>query len=119
MSCALWADASACAILYELESPAERDAFRDTLTTENALSVLADPAPGPEDTVIERDRQREVEEFVNTLPPQLRLITDRFYWHGESQTQIAGDLGVTRSAVCHALRRVERRGRAFFGVRLG
>lgn len=53
--------------------------------------------------------------FIRALPRPLASIVIRHYWHGETQTEIAEDLGVTRSAISHALSKVNRLGREFFG----
>lgn len=56
--------------------------------------------------------------FLETIPNNLRSIVFRHYWLGQTQTFIAEELGVTRSAVCHALARAHKLGREFFGVTL-
>jgi len=52
-----------------------------------------------------------VRRFVAGLSPYLRCVALRLFWEDQSQTEIAAALGVSRSAICHAVRRLEKRGR--------
>lgn len=57
-----------------------------------------------------------VREFVAGLPGNLSEIAIRHYWLNQSQVEIATDLGLSRSAICHALARVHKLGRKVFAL---
>jgi len=71
---------------------------------------IPDPAPGIEEHLHQRQLRVALKRFVVELSPHLRCIVIRHYWFGQSQSEIAKYLGTTRSAVCHALRRVHKLG---------
>lgn len=72
--------------------------------------MVIDPSPSVEVALNEVQLSREVRKFVLGLSPALRCIVVRHYWLGQSQTDIARALGVTRSAINHALARVYQLG---------
>lgn len=80
------------------------------------IDQLAAPVGTVEMNLIESETLAEitarVQAFVARLSPRLRCVALRIYWGGQSQTEIAAALGVTRSAICHAARRLERLGRS-------
>ena len=45
------------------------------------------------------DRDRELWAVVGTLPPKYRAVVHLYYYEGYSQEEIAGILGITRTAV--------------------
>jgi DNA-directed RNA polymerase specialized sigma24 family protein len=73
--------------------------------TEDALATLL-----YEETLV------ELSQFVISLSPRLRDIVRRHYWQEQSQVEIAEALGVTRSAICHALAKIADLGRQYFGI---
>lgn len=101
----------------------------------SSLNEPADPGadpddPGAEEEVIDRFADPEVDieadlirlealaaitppvrAFVAGLSPLLRCVALRRFWEDQSQIEIAAALGVSRSAICHAVRRLERQGR--------
>lgn len=79
---------------------------------------IPDPAPSPETSVANALDHERVRAFVQSLPPLEREVVRRHYWAGERQADIARDLGVTRSAICHMLARVHRVGRGHFGIKV-
>ena len=105
-------------------------ASRASLVTDVSLDLLDEQEPGlgfrfvdencPVADVATQVADDEVAagiaRFVDSLPTRLRDIVHRHYWLGQSQTEIAEDLGVTRSAVCHAIGKVTRLGRRHFGI---
>jgi DNA-directed RNA polymerase specialized sigma24 family protein len=90
--------------------------------TENAvddvaevIDQLTDPADSVEIDMINRETRAAAEcrvrAFVAGLSPYLRCVALRLYWEEQSQSEIAVALGRSRSAICHAVRRLERLGR--------
>lgn len=68
--------------------------------------LIADPTPNQE-AVMENNQLRDrVRRFVCSLNPHLSCIAIRHYWLDQNQSEIADSLGVSRSAVCHAIRRI-------------
>lgn len=66
----------------------------------------------PLDEQVDRDRARvAVNEFVHDLSERDQLIVIRLFWWGDTQSQIAADLGVSNMAVSKAKARILRRGR--------
>jgi RNA polymerase sigma-70 factor (ECF subfamily) len=47
----------------------------------------------------EDDHDRELWSVVGTLPPKYRAVVHLYYYEGYSQEEIAGILGITRTAV--------------------
>ena len=47
--------------------------------------------------------------YKNELTPLERVFVMRCLINGEKQTDVAADLGVTRSAVCHGVSRAKKR----------
>jgi DNA-directed RNA polymerase specialized sigma24 family protein len=52
-----------------------------------------------------------VDAFVNGLPDRDRVIINRLFWLGHTQTQVAADLGVSKMAISKAVARICALGR--------
>jgi DNA-directed RNA polymerase specialized sigma24 family protein len=78
--------------------------------------VVRDPEAPDEATILTTMTLAKLPAFLDTLSPTLRAITHAYYWLGQTQAEIAVALGVTQSAIAHALARVHRLGRRFFGM---
>ena len=52
-----------------------------------------------ENMVFTDDRDRELWAIVGTLPPKYRAVIHLYYYEGYNQEEIAGILGITRTAV--------------------
>src|SRR3569623_310475 len=78
--------------------------------------LVADPDGLDEDRLHDGILSKKLPSFLEELTPRLREIVHRYYWLEHTQAEIAKDLGVTQSAVAHALRNVSRLGRRFFGI---
>lgn len=109
--------ASACAAFFEIGSLDELTHDQDD-DLAAVIETIPDASPDVETGYIEREQLEQVPRFLASLPPRLRDIVYRHYWLDQSQAEIADALGVTRSAVCHALAKVKRLGQNFFGVRM-
>jgi RNA polymerase sigma factor (sigma-70 family) len=81
------------------------------LLTDLGFDIEAD-IPEPEHGLATAQAVAAVHTFVRGLPPRDRSIIDRHFWRGESQTDIARDLGVSKMAVSKAIARICKRGRA-------
>ena len=99
-----------------LNAPAQpdrdTDAFRDD---EEVLDRLVDPAVDIEADLIRLEALAvilpRVQAFIAGLSPYLRCVALRLFWENQTQVEIAAAFGVSRSAICHAVRRLERQGR--------
>ena len=58
---------------------------------------------GPENELINREYQNQVENALNTLSKQQRRIVHLYYFENLNQSQIAADLGLTQADVSMAL----------------
>jgi RNA polymerase sigma factor (sigma-70 family) len=72
---------------------------------------LYDRASRPSEILEQRQAMRALGEFLVTLSDREREIVERFYWHGESQTAIAVDFGVSKMAISKAVKRILERAR--------
>jgi DNA-directed RNA polymerase specialized sigma24 family protein len=75
------------------------------------VDLIADPLADFEADILEAESTGLVWSFMENLNPTLRCIALRRYYLDQSHLEIAGELGVTRSAISHALRRIHRLGR--------
>jgi len=94
--------------LNELADLPDADAQQSGL---ELIDLVVDPLADVEAPVLADEAQLLVRDFLVQLPPVLRCIAFRHFWLEQSQAEIAKDLGVTRSAICHGLSRVFRTGR--------
>lgn len=70
-------------------------------------SVLRDEAPDPECQVIRRQQETLFAEWVRRMPPQLREVVELRVTGGHSAKEIAGQLGVSESAIKSRLWRAQ------------
>jgi RNA polymerase sigma factor (sigma-70 family) len=78
--------------------------------------AIVDPIAPSEGAIVSSLMAAKVRAFVETLPPRTREVVVRYYWDEERQEDIAHDLGISQSAVAHALRRAHAMGRQYFGL---
>lgn len=67
--------------------------------------ALCEPAPGPEEVIAGRERDRAVQRLLAELPPKDRRVIVLRYWAGLSYAEIARLTGATLSAVKSRLHR--------------
>lgn len=88
-----------------------RGVGRDTWKLDNHLWY------DPEDDIIDRIDGREEEEYISpvnglelleVLPENLKDITYRYYWLGETQSNIGKSYGVKRSWICQLLSKARK-----------
>jgi RNA polymerase sigma factor (sigma-70 family) len=90
--------------LDSISSPAGHDG-------ETEPFEVLDPSDDPREQLEELELTEAAAQFVRSLSPkQARLVT-ALYWEGRTQSDIARELGVSRTAVSKAVRKIERAGR--------
>jgi RNA polymerase sigma factor (sigma-70 family) len=72
---------------------------------------LTDPEPLADQLIEHADAMAAVRAFVTSLPPRDREILRRIYWGGETQTQVAAQLKVSKMAISKSVARLFRQGR--------
>jgi RNA polymerase sigma factor FliA len=61
---------------------------------------LACERPGPEVIVIDDERERLIEDAIDSLPTRHGAVIRGYYYDGRKLLDLAGDFGVTESRVC-------------------
>lgn len=69
---------------------------------------LPDDRPRPEESALDRERDRTIHALLQELSPQYRLAIVLRYWHGLSYEEMAEVMGSTVSAVKSCLHRARR-----------
>ena len=87
-----------------LRARARRESRQGELSPE-----LADPAPGPEEEVLRRERAEALRRALNTLKAADLRLFYRKYYYLQSTARIAAELGTTPRAVEGRLYRIRRR----------
>jgi DNA-directed RNA polymerase specialized sigma subunit len=72
---------------------------------------IADPSPGPLGACEAEEVHVAVSVFVRSLAPRDREIVRRLFWLGETQTEVAQYLGVSKMAISKAMAKIAGRGR--------
>lgn len=71
--------------------------------------TMADPAPGPEDQVLARERAARIQAAVKRLSGLDQSLFYRKYCYFQTAEQMAAELGLTRRAVESRLYRLKKR----------
>lgn len=71
--------------------------------------------PGPEETVLQRERRAAVQRALEELPAGSRALLYRKYYYRQSTAQIAAELGLTERVVEGKLYRLKKRLRKSLG----
>jgi len=100
-----------------LNETATPDEFGVTETCEIG-DLIVDPSVDIHGDLERKQICSLVRRFVLSLSRNLQCIVVRHYVFGHKQSKIADDLGVSRSAVCHALKRVNRLGLRYLEPKL-
>jgi len=80
----------------------------DGETAELAIALAADPAPTPQQQIIEDERERAAAELISALPEDSRETLLLFYREGQSSQQVAALLGLSDAAVRKRLSRARQ-----------
>mgnify|MGYP005816295263 CR=1 FL=1 len=83
--------------------------------TEELSPAMADPAPGPEELLLRKERARAIREAVNGLGEVDRSLFYRKYYYLQSTAQMAAELGLTERRVEGRLRRLRLKLRKVLG----
>ena len=70
---------------------------------------LPDPAPGPEEQLLQKERIQALERALNTLPARDRNLVYRKYYYLQTTARMAAELGLTERAVEGKLYRIRRK----------
>lgn len=68
-----------------------------------------DPAPGPEEQLLQKERIQALERALNALPARDRNLVYRKYYYLQSTARMAAELGLTERAVEGKLYRIRRK----------
>ncbi|MBO9355679.1 sigma-70 family RNA polymerase sigma factor [Bordetella petrii] len=68
------------------------------------LHMIADPAPGPAQTVEARSDMAVLLERVSRMPPRRRDIFVRVHWEGMAHKDVAKQLGISTRTVTYELK---------------
>ena len=77
--------------------------------------LVPDLSPSIDELIEQEELGEQVNTFVSQLKPSLRCIAWRRYWQDQPSVDIARDMGVSPSAISHALRRINELGRRSLG----
>lgn len=99
-----------------------RNAALDRARKNNRVEAAGEISPEipseeltPEEAVLRRERKAAVNQALNRLPAQERLLFYRKYYYRQSNAQIASELGTTERAVEGKLYRLKKRLRSMLG----
>lgn len=95
-----------------------RDGRRGYRSTEELAQGTPDPAPGPEEVVLHRERAQRLQRAIDRLGTGDRSLFYRKYFYLQSTAQIAAELGLTQRGVEGRLRRLRLRLRKELGGEL-
>ena len=68
-----------------------------------------DPAPGPEEQLLQKERIQALERALNALPARDRNLVYRKYYYLQTTARMAAELGLTERAVEGKLYRIRRK----------
>ena len=71
--------------------------------------TLADPAPGPEEQLLQKERIQALERALSALSARDRNLVYRKYYYLQSTARMAAELGLTERAVEGRLYRIRRK----------
>src|SRR5262249_37909508 len=70
-----------------------------------------DPGRLPDRQLEWADATKAIRAFVASLSPRDQEIVRRLFWQGQTQAEVASDLGVTKMAISKVMARITRLGR--------
>jgi RNA polymerase sigma factor (sigma-70 family) len=91
--------------LDELSAQPDADGF-------NSFDIADEDTLSPDEQIAQAEGFTAVDAFVNTLTERDQLIVRRLFWLGDTQTQIASDLGVSKMAISKVVARIRSHGRS-------
>ena len=93
----------------------KRGALRRERGQEEMRESLADPAPGPEESLLRKERALRLQKAVEKLRGEEQTLFYRKYYYLQSTAQMAAELGLSQRAVEGRLRRLRSRLRKELG----
>jgi RNA polymerase sigma factor (sigma-70 family) len=72
-----------------------------------------DPTFGPEQLLADSQLKSAIAAFIDTLQPRDQELVKRVFWQGHSQSAVAESMGVSRMAICKAIKKITAQGRNF------
>ena len=103
-------------IRYHADSAAKRGGGSYTVALEELEGCLASPRT-VEGDIEEQELVRLIEDFLETLSPENRIILMRRYWFSDSCGEIAAQTGLTDKNVSVRLTRIRKQLRNYFEER--
>ena len=91
-----------------------RDTYRHN-SIEEIPEDTPSPEPGPEELMIQRERQSAVHHALSQLSPRDRMLFYRKYYYLQPTAQIASELGMTERAIEGKLYRLKKQLRKMLG----
>ena len=85
------------------------DFLRRKKETHPVPDGLPDPAPGPEEQLLQKERIQALERALNALSARDRNLVYRKYYYLQSTARMAAELGLTERAVEGKLYRIRRK----------
>ena len=85
------------------------DFLRRKKETHPVPDGLPDPAPGPEEQLLQKERIQALERALNALSARDRNLIYRKYYYLQSTARMAAELGLTERAVEGKLYRIRRK----------
>ena len=85
------------------------DFLRRKKETHPVPDGLPDPAPGPEEQLLQKERVQALERALNALSARDRNLVYRKYYYLQSTARMAAELGLTERAVEGKLYRIRRK----------
>lgn len=92
-----------------------RDGVRNGRTAEELDETVVDPAPGPEELVLRKERALRIQQAVRRLNAGDQNLFYRKYYYLQSTAQMAAELSLTERAVEGRLHRLRKRLRKELG----
>jgi RNA polymerase sigma factor for flagellar operon FliA len=68
-------------------------------TTASSDDLVAEPSPGPEDVLLQREQIGYLHHAITALPERLQVVVTEYFLNERPMADIAADLGVTESRI--------------------
>ena len=87
--------------LHVLDHDLHRAVVLSTHALPDSTADVPTALPKPEEELLERERRAYLRDAVATLPPRLQRVARGLFYDDETVADVARDLSVTESRVCH------------------
>ncbi|MBQ3136462.1 MAG: sigma-70 family RNA polymerase sigma factor [Clostridia bacterium] len=89
--------------------------IKNNLSTEEIHTETASDSPGPEEILLQREKEKALKNALNTLSGKDKELFYRKYYYMQSTAQIARELSTTERAVEGKLYRIKKKLRKILG----